>query len=218
MLRLHVPVNIFFSRRRSRWWWQQGQGAPIILKWHVAPIMVHQWPCQCQALPPPSPPPPPPYWKPSYAGALDKDVELQKERIIYEPRHDKTNKMSVRPAKTQISLGVLPVWSESSLCTQWVAKAQCFFKRTAKTLIRLGACSGWSESSLGAHSLCWFCNVAAHTMFVCGVRSNKEYQKNANHENVLGAATKLYMFVLVYVTLTYIPWSSSRLARLYCRI
>ena len=40
-----------------------------------------------------------------------------------EPRHDKTNKMSVRPAKTQISLGsVRPVWSESSLCTQWVAK------------------------------------------------------------------------------------------------
>ena len=33
----------------------------------------------------------------------------------YESRHDKTNKMSVRPAKTQISLGICPVWSESSL-------------------------------------------------------------------------------------------------------
>ena len=29
--------------------------------------------------------------------------------------HDKTNKMSVCPAKTQISLGIRPVWSESSL-------------------------------------------------------------------------------------------------------
>ena len=28
-----------------------------------------------------------------------------------EPWHDKTNKMSVRPAKTQISLGIRPVWS-----------------------------------------------------------------------------------------------------------
>ena len=28
------------------------------------------------------------------------------------PRHDKTNKMSVRPAKTQISLGIRPFWSE----------------------------------------------------------------------------------------------------------
>ena len=32
-----------------------------------------------------------------------------------EPRHDKTNKVSVHPAKTQISLGIRPVWSESSL-------------------------------------------------------------------------------------------------------
>ena len=30
--------------------------------------------------------------------------------------------MSVRRAKTQISLGIRPVWSESSLCAQWVAK------------------------------------------------------------------------------------------------
>ena len=27
----------------------------------------------------------------------------------YEPRHDKTNKVTVRPAKTQISLGIRPV-------------------------------------------------------------------------------------------------------------
>ena len=33
----------------------------------------------------------------------------------YEPWHDKTNEVSVRPAKTQISLGIRPVWSESSL-------------------------------------------------------------------------------------------------------
>ena len=37
-----------------------------------------------------------------------------------------TNKMSVRPAKTQISLGNRPVLSESSLCTQWVAKNPSF--------------------------------------------------------------------------------------------
>ena len=33
----------------------------------------------------------------------------------YEHQHEKTNKMSVRPAKTPISLGIRPVWSESSL-------------------------------------------------------------------------------------------------------
>ena len=43
-----------------------------------------------------------------------------------EPPHNKTNEMSVRPAKTQISLGIRPVWSESSLCAQWVAKDPTF--------------------------------------------------------------------------------------------
>ena len=33
----------------------------------------------------------------------------------FEPPHDKTNNMAVRPAKTQIILGIRPVWSESSL-------------------------------------------------------------------------------------------------------
>ena len=35
--------------------------------------------------------------------------------LKYEPPHDKTNKVSVHPAKTQISLGIRPVWSETSL-------------------------------------------------------------------------------------------------------
>ena len=34
---------------------------------------------------------------------------------LNEPPHDKTNKMNVCPAKTQISLGIRPAWSESSL-------------------------------------------------------------------------------------------------------
>ena len=32
----------------------------------------------------------------------------------------------MRPAKTQISLGIRPVWSESLLCAQWVAKDPSF--------------------------------------------------------------------------------------------
>ena len=66
----------------------------------------------------------------------------------------RTTKWPVHPAKTQISLGICPVWSESSLCAKWVAKLRAlgFFKRTAKTLIRLGGYPGWSESSL-AHIL-----------------------------------------------------------------
>ena len=36
------------------------------------------------------------------------------------------NGIHVRPAKIQISLGIRPVWSESSLCAQWVAKDTSF--------------------------------------------------------------------------------------------
>ena len=49
-----------------------------------------------------------------------------------EPPHDKTNKMTVRPAKTQIGLGIRPVWSEASLCAQWVAKDPSFLHAESK--------------------------------------------------------------------------------------
>ena len=43
---------------------------------------------------------------------------------------------------------------------------------TGKTLVRLGGCPGWSESSLGAHSLYWFCHVAAHILLHESITSN----------------------------------------------
>ena len=45
---------------------------------------------------------------------------------IIRPPHGKTNKMTAHPAKAEISLGIRHVWSESSLCTQWVAKDSSF--------------------------------------------------------------------------------------------
>ena len=36
-------------------------------------------------------------------------VSIPLHRVKDEPRHDKTNKMAMRPAKTQISLGIRPV-------------------------------------------------------------------------------------------------------------
>ena len=38
----------------------------------------------------------------------------------------KPTKWHVRPAKTQISLGIRSVWSESSQCAQWVAEDTMF--------------------------------------------------------------------------------------------
>ena len=74
--------------------------------------------------------------------------------LLFEPWHDKTNKVTVRPAKTQISLGICPVWSESSLCTQWVAKDPSFLQADSKDW------SDWADAQADL-SLRW-----AHTHFV----------------------------------------------------
>ena len=44
----------------------------------------------------------------------------------------KPTKWHVRPVKTQISLGIRPVWSESSQCAQWVAKDPSFLHADSK--------------------------------------------------------------------------------------
>ena len=49
------------------------------------------------------------------------DIFSYMSRLVTKP----TN-WHVRPAKTQISLGIRPVWSESSLCAQRVAKEPIF--------------------------------------------------------------------------------------------
>ena len=76
-----------------------------------------------------------------------------------EPRDDKTNKMSVRSAKTRISLGIHLVWSESLLsawrklgflATHWMHSEDC---------------SDWVDAQSDL-SLCW-----AHSRFVGFVMS-----------------------------------------------
>ena len=57
---------------------------------------------------------------------------------INEPPPDKTNKMTVRPAQTRISLGTHPVWSESLLCAQWVAKDPSFLQADSEDSYQTG--------------------------------------------------------------------------------
>ena len=100
--------------------------------------------------------------------------------------------MSVRLAKTQISLGIRPVWSESSLSAwkkAWVlsyplsaqrrlwsdwADAQadlslrCPHEKSLGTKLPTERTAkvlirlGGCQGSLGAQSLCWFCHEPAH--------------------------------------------------------
>ena len=82
--------------------------------------------------------------------------------LRFEPPHDKTNKMTVRPAKTQISLGI-PAWASQpghppsliSVFTVHLKKARVlnYPLSAQQRLIRLGGCPVWSQSSLGAHAI-----------------------------------------------------------------
>ena len=73
---------------------------------------------------------------------------------LFEPRRDKTNKMSVRQAKTQISLGIRPVRSESSLCAQCrVAKDPSFHHTDSEDSDQTGRTVSLFVLSLGGSFL-----------------------------------------------------------------
>ena len=71
----------------------------------------------------------------------------------FSPFMTKTTKWHVPPAKTQISLGIRPDWSESSLSARWKLGSLATHWMQAKPLIRLGGYLGWSESSLGVKAI-----------------------------------------------------------------
>ena len=63
----------------------------------------------------------------------------------------KPTKWHVRPAKTHISLGIRPVWSESSLSTWGKLRSLAIIRAHSEASDQtLGGCPGWSESLLGA--------------------------------------------------------------------
>ena len=70
---------------------------------------------------------------------------------------------SVRPAKTQISLGICPVWSESLLYAQWVAQDPSFLHADSEDW------SDWADdlSLRWAHMpFYWFCREAAQLTYL----------------------------------------------------
>ena len=91
----------------------------------------------------------------------------------------KPRKWLVRPAEIQISLGIRPVWSESSLSAWRKLGSLATHWSTAKTLTRLSGCPGWSESSLGAWSLCWFCHEAAQ-IIIAVIKHKSMHLKGEN--------------------------------------
>ena len=62
----------------------------------------------------------------------------------------KPTKWYVRPVKTQINLGIRPVWSESWLSTWGKLRSLTIIRAHSEASDQTGGCSGWSQSSLGA--------------------------------------------------------------------
>ena len=77
--------------------------------------------------------------------------------IPNEPPHDKINKMTVRSTKTQISLDICPVWSESLLCTHLIAKDPRFLHADSEDSDQTGWMPRLILSLRWAHMpFCWF--------------------------------------------------------------
>ena len=90
---------------------------------------------------------------------LGSSLEVYKS-VILELPHDKTNKMTVRPAKTQISLGFTPVWSVFAV-SQWVAENQSVLHADREDSDQAGRMSlRWAHMSLFGFVMmrlnCWF--------------------------------------------------------------
>ena len=65
----------------------------------------------------------------------------------------KLTKWHVRPAKIQLSLGIHPVWSESSLCARWVAKIPMLLHADSEYFDQTGRMPGliWAFAGRTGH-------------------------------------------------------------------
>ena len=92
----------------------------------------------------------------------------------------KLTKWFVRPVKTQISQCIRPVWSESSLCAQWVAQHQKFLHADSED---------WSESPLGAQII--FVGFVMRRLKYADIHRNEPRHDKTNKVSVRPAKTQI---------------------------
>ena len=81
--------------------------------------------------------------------------------LIYEPAHDKTNKIACAPSKVR-SAWASAQSDQSSLCAHWIAKDPSFLHAESEDW--LDWADAQADLSLGwVHMpFCWFCHALAH--------------------------------------------------------
>ena len=82
-------------------------------------------------------------------------------KLLNEQMHDETNKWPVRPAKTQLSLGIRPVWSESSLGAWRNLGALASHLAHSEDSDQSGRMPRLISLCWAHMSFCWFCHAAA---------------------------------------------------------
>ena len=95
-----------------------------------------------------------------------KCLNLFSNQKSFSRRMTKPIKWHVHPAKTQISLGIRPVCSESSVCDQRVAKDPRFLHMLSKDPDQTERMPRLIRVFAGHTLFCWFCRVAAHLHFL----------------------------------------------------
>ena len=82
-------------------------------------------------------------------------------------------KWPVSPGKAQVSLGIRPVWSESSLYTQWVAKDPRFLHADSEDSDQTDSENSDQTGQMPRHAhcwahmpFCWFCHAVAPVSFI----------------------------------------------------
>ena len=120
-------------------------------------------------------------WAPNLGLSLHMAILNHKSRDMTKPAK------WVHPAKTQISMGIRPVWSESSLCTQWVAKGPWFLHADSEDW------SDWADAQ-DDRSLRW-----VHTHFVGFVMSLLNLLRLLSGVSMVKEYTSIQKSALEYV-------------------
>ena len=96
------------------------------------------------------------YWDSLFAcrSPVDDTVCVHLSHLMTKP-----TKWHVRPAKTQISLGIRPVWSESLLST---------WRKLGSLATHWGHSEDSDQTGIRAQSFCWFYREVAHCVSILG--------------------------------------------------
>ena len=98
--------------------------------------------------------------------------------LLSEPPHDKPAKWPLRPAKTQNSLGIRQVWSESSQSAWRNIQSSATHWAHCEALIRLDGAQADLSLRWAHRSFCWFCHEAAQVV---------EWMCYVEHTSLFGA-------------------------------